>query len=493
MACVTAQVRDQDLVDLLEDVLGEIQGIGADMQPLEPRQRAEPRRQASQRVVERLQRLERDELALSWLLSSSDLYFRNLGRQRSTTVLPGFPGKEMVTHIIVRCHARPPVDHRARKKSTLGQIIRIAKATITRCLRSTDRIVEKLIEPVAVSVVAGVVQDAVRSKTELIAENAMLRQQLIVARRSINRPALRTSDRLPMVLLARFNRAWRGALHLIQPDTLLRWHRDLFKTVWRRKSRTTRRDPRIPQDTIDLIKMIAAENPWGAERIRKESLKLGIKASRRTVHRYMRGIHDPKKPPQGWKTFLDNHARDVWACDFFQVFDAFFNPIFAFFIVEHESRRVVHFNVTRSPSDEWVAQRLREATPYCQGPRFPIRDNDDRFGVKFNAVAKACGTKVIRTAVKAPLMNTICERLLGSVRRECLDHILILGEDHLRHILREHVRYFAEACPHQGLNQRTPACVAGETHDKAEAVGPPGNIISIPVLGGLHHEYRRAA
>jgi transposase InsO family protein len=398
-----------------------------------------------------------------------------------------------VAHVVDRRHPRLPVDHYSREESMLGEIIAVAKSTFICCLSAAGRLLKKLLRPAPATVVAGVVQDAVRSKCELVAENAMLRQQLIVVRRAVKRPSLRNGDRLFMVLLARLNRAWRGALHLIQPDTLLRWHRDLFKLVWRRKSRTSRREPRVPQETIDLIKKIAGENTWGAERIRGELLKLGIKVSKRTVQRHMRGVREPKKPPQDWNTFLSNHAKDVWACDFVQVFDVFFRPIFAFFIIEHESRRVIHFNVTRSPNDAWVAQALREATAYCQGPRFLIRDNDDKFGAKFDAVAKACETKVIRTAVKAPLMNSICERFLGSVRRECLDHILILGEGHLRRVLAEYAGYFVESRPHQGLGQRTPAQVTKGELLSNVILGAPADVESIPVLGGLHHEYRRAA
>ena len=375
----------------------------------------------------------------------------------------------------------------------LGEIIAVAKSPFICCLSAAGRLFKRLLRPAPATVVAGIVQDAVRSKCELVAENAMLRQQLIVAGRAVKRASLRNGDRLFMVLLARLNRAWRGALHLIQPDTLLRWHRDLFKLVWRRKSRTNGREPRIPQETIDLIKKIARENAWGAERIRGELLKLGIKVSKRTVQRHMRGLREPKKPPQNWNTFLANHAKDVWACDFVQVFDVFFRPIFAFFIIEHESRRVIHFNVTRSPSDDWVAQALREATAYCQGPRFLIRDNDDKFGAKFDAVARACETKVIRTAVKAPLMNSICERFLGSVRRECLDHILILGEGQLRRVLAEYTGYFVESRPHQGLGQRTPAQVTKGEALSNVLLGAPPEVESISVLGGLHHEYRRAA
>ena len=333
----------------------------------------------------------------------------------------------------------------------LGELFAAVKSAVTTWRRAVGRAIKTIVKPASETVVGGVVQDIVHTKAELVAENALLRQQLLIARRGVKRPAIRRHERLLIVVLSALNRAWRAALHLIQPNTLLRWHRDLFKLVWRRRSRTTRREPRIPQDTIDLIKKMAAENPWGAERIRGELLKLGIKVSKRTVQRHMRGVREPKEPPQDWKTFLANHAKDVWACDFVQVFDVFFRPIFAFFIIEHESRRVIHFNVTRSPSDAWVAQALREATAYCQGPWFLIRDNDDKFGAKFDAVTKACETKVIRTAVKAPLMNSICERFLGSVRRECLDHILILGEDHLRRVLAEYVGYFVESRPHQGL------------------------------------------
>ena len=218
-----------------------------------------------------------------------------------------------------------------------------------------------------------------------------------------------------------------------------------------------------------------------------------IKVSKRTVQRHMRGVRVPKKPPQDWQTFLANHAKDIWACDFIQAFDALFRPTFALFIVEHESRRVVHFNVTRSPSDDWVAQQLRDATPYGEGPRFLIRDRDDKYGPKFKAVANGAGITTLMTAVRAQLMNSICERFLGSVRRECLDHILILGEEHLRQVLADDVRTFVESRPHQGLGQLTPAQVDNGETLAEEVVGGVGKIESVPVLGGLHHEYRRAA
>jgi transposase InsO family protein len=189
---------------------------------------------------------------------------------------------------------------------------------------------------------------------------------------------------------------------------------------------------------------------------------------------------------QSWRTFLRNHT--VWACDFLQVYDVWFRPIFAFFIVDVNNKRVVHVAVTRAPTQAWTAQQLRNATPFGHGPQFIIRDRDDKFGAAFDRVAKGAGARVLRTAVQAPLMNAVCERFLGSVRRECLDHIVILSEEHLRHVLGEYaLSYFNTARPHQGIGQQTP--VPGERAPARLA----GSITAIPVLGGLHHEYRSAA
>jgi transposase InsO family protein len=260
---------------------------------------------------------------------------------------------------------------------------------------------------------------------------------------------------------------------------------------WRRKSRTSTRQPRIAQETIDLIKQMAVENRlWGAKRIRGELKKLGICVSKRTIQRYMRQARKalpPRTSSQTWATFLKNHGHEIWACDFLQVYDLLFRPMFAFFIVELGSRRVVHVGVTRAPSDAWVAQQLREATPFGIGPKYLIRDNDDKFGAQFKRVA--AGIKILKTPVRAPKANAICERFLGSVRRECLDHFLILSERHLRRIVIDYVAYFNQMRPHQGIGQQIPACI--DHLSKPEASGKP--VVSIPVLGGLHHDYRRAA
>ena len=191
---------------------------------------------------------------------------------------------------------------------------------------------------------------------------------------------------------------------------------------------------------------------------------------------------------QTWATFLHNHADGTWACDFLQVVDLGFRSLFAFCIVELGSRRVVHVGVTRHPTDAWVAQQLREATPFGTAPRFLIRDNDGKYGSAFDRAAAGSRITVLRTPIRAPKTNATCERFLGSVRRECVDHVLVLGERHLWRVLREYVRYFNAARPHQGIGQAIPSAPP-----PASNAGPAAPIVALPVLGGLHHAYHRAA
>ena len=291
-----------------------------------------------------------------------------------------------------------------------------------------------------------------------------------------------------MVILARLDSAWRQALHIIKPDTLLRWHRRLFKLIWRRKSKPRGQPARLSEETISLIKKMATNNRWGAERIRGELLKLGIKVSKRTIQKYIRQVRPPGNSGQTWETFIRNHTGDIWACDFLQLYDVLFRPIFAFFVVKHSSREVVHFNVTRSPSDEWTAQQLREATLWGNGPKYLIRDNDDKYGSKFTAVAEGTDIEVVKIPPKSPNLNPICERFLKSVRHECLDHVIILNEQHLRRVIKEYVGFFNASRPHQGINQHIPS-----KHNDEHPSSSNGRVKAIPILGGLHHDYWRAA
>jgi putative transposase len=207
----------------------------------------------------------------------------------------------------------------------------------------------------------------------------------------------------------------------------------------------------------------------------------------------MRGVHKPRPKGQNWSTFLRNHAKEVWACDFLQVTDLFFRSLFAFFIIELPSRRVIHVGVTRSPTDAWTAQQLREATAYGHTPKYLIRDRDSKFGPCFAHVAATSDIKILKTPYHAPRANAICERFVGSVRRACLDHLLILQEKQLHRALHAYVDYFNAARPHQGIQQQVPDG-AGTSVPSDQRADQRGNrIISVPVLGGLHHDYRSVA
>ncbi len=345
-------------------------------------------------------------------------------------------------------------------------------------------------KPLTSSLPLGILADLARSKAELMAENALLRQQLLILKRQVKRPACTKTDRILLVLLARAVRVWKQALFIVQPETLLRWHRELFRLFWKHKSKARSSRPRLSLQTISLIKEMAANNRlWGAERIRGELLKLDIRISKRTIQKYMKRVRPKRTRGQSWKTFLRNHAADIWACDFLPVTDLLFRPLFAFFIIELKSRKVIHVNVTRSPTDAWVAQQLREATPYGQVPKYLIRDNDRKFGQHFARVAVISGIKVLRAPYRMPRANAVCERFLGSVWRECLDHFLILHEKQLHRLLKTYVMYYNQARPHQGIRQRIP----DPPVLLATPLNQPNQVISIPVLGGLHHHYQRAA
>jgi len=286
--------------------------------------------------------------------------------------------------------------------------------SLARALRQRLVAVTKPAEP---AMVAGALADLVRSRPALVAENAFLRQQLLVLRRSVKRPRCTPADRALLVLLASRLRAWRQALVIVQPETVLRWHRQGFRLFWRRRSRPrSAPQPKVAAETIALIREMAAANRlWGAERIRGELLKLGVRVAKTTVQRHMRAARPPGRPRQTWASFLRSHAADIWACDFLPVPDLLFRPLYAFCIVELASRRVVHAGVTRHPTDAWAAQQLREATPEGRAPKYLIRDNDRKFGPDFARVAEASGIVVRRTASQAPRMNATCERFLGSL------------------------------------------------------------------------------
>ena len=293
---------------------------------------------------------------------------------------------------------------------------------IALCFHALHDGIVRWMKPRSTSLLLGTITDLAKGKSELLVENALLRQQLVILHRQVKRPVHRKTDRFLLVLLARMVRTWKQALFLVQPETLLRWHRGLFRLFWKHMSKTDARQPKLSPETIALIKEMASTyRLWGAERIRGELLKLGIGVCKRTIQKYMRQVRVPRPSGQKWATFLHNHAADMWACDFLQVTDLFFRSLFAFFLIELQSRKVIYVGVTRSPTDAWTAQQLREATPYGHTPKYLIRDHDSKVGPCFARVAATSGIKILKTPYHTPRANAICERFLGSVRRECLD------------------------------------------------------------------------
>jgi transposase InsO family protein len=327
--------------------------------------------------------------------------------------------------------------------------------------------------------------DTARSRSDLLLENAVLRHQIVVLRRRARRPRITRLDRFRLLIAARLLPSWRGNIAIVQPETILRWHRLGFRLFWRYRSKSAA-PPRMPTETVALIRDMATNNRlWGAERIRGELLKLGISVSKRTIQKYARPVRDTHPHGQSWATFLGNHGHAIWACDFVQTYDILFRPVFLFFMVHLRSRRIVHIAATRNPSHGWTAQQIRNATMDGAAPEFLIRDRDDKYGPTFDRAAEGVGIRVIKTAVRAPNMNAIAERFVGSLRREVLDHVLVLHEDHLARTAREYTTFFNRARPHQGIGQRVP--------DGTRTPNGDGRIIAHSVLGGLHHDYRKAA
>ncbi len=358
------------------------------------------------------------------------------------------------------------------------------------CLHALSSRLTHWTKPLVTSLLLVTLTDLGRSKSELVAENALLRHQLTILHRQVKRPSITRTDRVLLVLLARLIGAWKQALFIVQPETLLRWHRELFCLSWKRTSKAPAHQPKIAAETIALIKQMARDNRlWGAERIRGELLNLGFRVCKRTIQKYMRGVRSMQPRGQKWSTFLRTHAADIWACDCLQVTALFFGPLFAFFIVDLQSRKVIHVGVTRSPTDAWVAQPFREATPYGQAPKYLLRDNDSKFGSCFARVATTSASEVLKTPVHPPRANAVCERFLRSVRQECLDHLLILGEKQLQRMLIAYVAYFNQARPHQGMAQQIPERL--RSVPSAQDAG--SKVIALPVLGGLHRDYHWAA
>ena len=330
--------------------------------------------------------------------------------------------------------------------------------------------------------VLAILASPIKSKSRLEAENAVLRHQLIVLTRKLGgRVRLTNNDRWFFIQMYRWFPSILQVLTIIRPETLLRWHRAGFRRYWRWKSRSLGGRPQIEAELRRLIHSMSVENPlWGAPRIHGELLKLGFEVAQSSVAKYMVKRREP--PSQGWRTFLRNHAPDIAAMDLFVVPTIGFRLLYAFVIIRLDRRDLAWINVTANPAAEWVARQITEAFPWNEAPRYMIRDRDRIYGAVVTRRLRAMGIRDKPTAPASPWQNGFAERLIGSIRRECMDHIVVLGEAHLRRVLRSYASYYNEIRTHRSLNKDAPV---------SRPVQRTGTIKSDPILGGLHHHYVR--
>ena len=329
--------------------------------------------------------------------------------------------------------------------------------------------------------------DLLRSRASLHLEMLALRQQLaMLANRDNKRHRFRPSERIFWVWLYRLWPSCLQTLAIFKPDTLVRWHRKGFRLYWTWKSRRHRGGrPAIDPDVRELIRTMSRNNiGWGAPRIHGELKMLGIGVSESTVAKYM--IRHRRPPSQNWRTLLENHVSDLVSVDFFIVPTATFRVLYIFVVLRHERREIVHFNATYHPTAEWTAQQIVEAFPFDSASHDLLHDRDSIYGKRFRARVNSLGIEEVISAPRSPWQNPYVERIIGSIRRECLNHVIIFNERHLRRVLKAYVSYYHEARTHLSLDKQSPVPRLIEPPDQ-------GKVVAIPHVGGLHHEYRRAA
>ena len=323
------------------------------------------------------------------------------------------------------------------------------------------------------------------SWTNLAAENLALRQQLAVLKRQKPWPRLKKRNRLFWVVLSKLWPGWQKSLIIVQPETVLHWHRQGFKLFWRMKSCRKPGRPKIDAEIRGLIRKMSRENStWGVPHVKSELALLGYDIAESTVAKYM--VRQPKPPSQTWRTFLKNHAADIVACDYFTLYTVTFRIYYVFVMLRHSDQKIMHFNITQNPTMEWTFQQVREAFPFDTAPRYLLHDNGSAFSKEFWEKLKSLGIESVRTAYRSPWQNPYVERVNGTLRRECFDHLIILNEKHLRRALSAFIDYYNTTRPHLSLKRNSPI---------PRELDPPSNgkIASTPILGGLHHRYHRVA
>jgi hypothetical protein len=328
---------------------------------------------------------------------------------------------------------------------------------------------------------------SLKSRRNLLLENLTLQHQLLVLSRGSKRPRLTPLDRALWIWLSHTWNGWKVSLRILQPDTVIQWHRAGFRLFWRWKSRPRKAGRRtISPDIITLIREMNHANPlWGAPRIHGELLKLGINLAQRTVAKYMVPRSGPRTS-HNWKAFLRNHLGSMVSVDFLAVPSMTFKVLYVFVVLSHDRRRVLHLKVVESPSAVWTAQQLREAFAFTSPPKYLLRDRDRIYGLEFRCRVEALGLEALRIAPGSPWQSPYVERLIGSVRRKCLDHVMVLNQAHLHRLLKTYFAYYHRSRTHLGLDKDAP--------EPCPAQGPEeGKIVAFPQVGGLHHRYERLA
>src|SRR5215471_18018226 len=325
-----------------------------------------------------------------------------------------------------------------------------------------------------------------RSRLSMQLEFIALRHQLAVYKQSGTRPMLRPSDRLFWVGLSRLWSGWQQVLTFVQPRTVIAWQQKRFRDHWRRLSQRGKPGrPAIATEVRELIQDMWQSNPtWGSPRIVGELRNLGIDVAKSTVEKYRPKVHKPSSPT--WKAFLNNHVQDLVACDFFTVPTATCQVLFVSIMLAHERRRIVHFNVTEHPTAQWTAQQIVEAFPWETAPRYLLRDRDAIYGQHFQQRIKNIGIEEVKIAPRSPWQNPYCERVIGSIRRECLNDVIVLHAQHLKRLLRSYVGYYHTWRTHRSLAMDAPDPRVIQPRE----IGP---VRELPEVGGLHHHYERIA
>jgi len=329
---------------------------------------------------------------------------------------------------------------------------------------------------------------ACKSRDELVLENLALRQQVGALKLERHKARLHDTDRAFWIALRKTWANWTSRLLIVKPETVVDWQRRRFRRHWTRISQQGTRPgrPRVEAEIRDLIRQMVRENHWGAPRILSELQKLEFAASETTESRYVRRFREHKPDPdllKRWGTFLSNH-RAIAGMDFFTVPTAMLNILYGFFVIHHDRRRVLHFNATYHPTAQWVMQQLREAFPFDSAPRHLIFDRDSIFCPAVIGFVKALGTKPRRIAYRSPWQNPVAERWIGSLRRELLDHVVVLSQQHLIRLVRSYIRYYHEDRCHLGLDRDTP-----DRRQVTPRPSPNAKVVALSRVGGLHHRY----